>query len=238
MGKVRRIKIFTKGTLNWFDWFLIVGIVVCNLAYMAIAKSVDWMGFAAGVSGLACVVLISKKSISNFLFGIVNAATYAIIAFETHIYGDAALNAFYYFPMQFVGWYNWSRNNGGTNAKGESDESLVKTRYMSVGQRIVWSIICLVGVVGGGYILDNYTLDPEPYKDAFTTVTSVIAMYLMIKAYMEQWIIWFFVNSVSVLVWLGVLLDGDITAGLMVIMWAFYLIVTINGWYFWSKEAS
>ncbi len=230
-----KFKFFTKGTLNWFDWVIIIVNIVCNLAYMLVTGSFDMLVLVAGITGLVCVVLSSKRSISTYLFGIVNAVTYTVVAYNANLMGEVVLNALYYFPMQFIGCYSWIRNNGGINSKGEADESLVKTRMMTRTRRVVCFTISAVFVLLLGWLLDKQTLDPQPYKDAFTTVFSVVAMYLMVRGYVEQWILWFLVNSVSALMWMAILLDGDIAAGFMVIMWIFYLVVTISGWLEWSR---
>ncbi len=234
MGKIR---IFSKGTLTWLDWLIIVVNLVCNMAYMFITGSFDTLALVAGISGLLCVVLSARRSISTFLIGILNAVTYAIVAYNANLLGEVVLNAFYYLPMQFVGFYSWMRHNGGINRNGEEDESLVKPRTMDNVRRVIYGIISTVLIVLLGWLLDKYTLDPQPYKDAFTTVLSVVAMFFMVRGFVEQWLLWFMVNSVSTLMWLGVFIDGDIAAGFMVIMWIFYLIVTINGWLEWSRSS-
>lgn len=250
------MKILSKGTLGMFDWFLIIGIILCSLIYalfslpaaedgnlslaeyaIHIAKHFDWMGFIAGVTGVVCVVLTAKRSIANYIFGIVNVSLYAIISYKAQIYGDAALNALYYFPMQFIGWYQWVRNNGGKNGKGFEDESIVKAKRMSSKERSLFFAGCIVAVISAGYILGRYTADPQPYKDSFTTIFSIAAMYLMVKAYMEQWMLWVMVNAVSVIMWCVVFARGDAHAGLMVIMWIFYLINSLNGLRIWLRAS-
>lgn len=250
------MKVFSKGTLNTFDWFLIIGIILCSLIYALlslptaesgslspagyathIAKHFDFIGFIAGVTGVVCVVLTAKRSIANYIFGIVNVSLYAIISYKSQIYGDAALNALYYFPMQFIGWHQWVKNNGGKNREGNNDESFVKAKRMTQKERLFFFACCTIVVVSVGYILGRYTADPQPYKDSFTTVLSIAAMYLMVKAYMEQWMLWVMINTVSVIMWCMVFTRGDAHAGLMVIMWIFYLMNSINGLRIWLKAS-
>lgn len=231
------MKIFSKGTLSWFDWFLVAGILVTNLLYCILRKEMDIIGFIAGVSGLLCVVLTAKRSVSNYIFGIINVSLYAYISYKSALYGDFILNAFYYFPMQFIGWYSWVKNRGGEDSEGNEDESLVKIKRMTARQRALLLFLCVVSVLVTGYLLETYTDDPQPYKDSFTTVLSVIAMYLMVKAFMEQWILWIAINIVGVVMWYMVFRDGGEHAALMIIMWIFYLANSINGYIIWRKNA-
>ena len=79
--------------------------------------------------------------------------------------------------------------------------------------------------------------DPQPYKDSATTVLSVIAMLLMVRAFMEQWVLWVVVNTISIIMWIIAWMRGDAHAALMVIMWMFYLANSVNGWRIWNKSA-
>lgn len=232
------MKLFNKETLNLFDWFLIIGIISLNVIYSVLTKEFDFIGSLAGISGVMCVVLVAKRSMANYIFGVINVSLYAWIAYKSQIYGDAALNALYYFPMQFIGWYSWIKRNGGKNSKGVTDESIVKTKKMNRTERLFLFATCFILVLLIGYILDRFTNDPQPYKDSVTTVLSVIAMFLMVKTYMEQWVLWVIVNTVSVVMWIVVLYRGDDHAGLMVIMWLFYLANSLNGLRIWNKSAN
>lgn len=229
------MKLFTKDTLAPFDWFLIIGIFTTNIVYSILTEEIDLIGSIAGITGLLCVVLVAKRSMSNYIFGIINVSLYAYISYKSAIYGDALLNALYYLPMQFIGWYAWIGRKGGVNSQGQSDDSLVKTRAMTPLQRVMLFVFCLAFTLIAGYLLDKYTLDGQPYKDSFTTVLSVIAMFLMVRAYLEQWVLWVVVNGVSVIMWCILWLKGGEHAALMVIMWIFYLANSINGLRVWSR---
>lgn len=109
---------------------------------------------------------------------------------------------------------------------------------MNRTERLFLFATCFILVLLIGYILDRFTNDPQPYKDSVTTVLSVIAMFLMVKTYMEQWVLWVIVNTVSVVMWIVVLYRGDDHAGLMVIMWLFYLANSLNGLRIWNKSAN
>ena len=166
------MKIFSKDTLKPFDWFLIIGVIVTNLIYSlsligndGINLSNEIIGSIACITGVLCVVLVAKRSISNYIFGIINVSLYAFISYKSKLYGDAALNAFFYFPMQFVGWFFWVRARGGKNSKGVEDSSLVKSLRMTVNVRILLFIVCAAARLVVGYLLSFYTIYHLPYKD-------------------------------------------------------------------------
>ena len=113
--------------LSPYDWFLIGGVVATNILYSVLSGTIDIVGSVAGVAGVLCVVLVAKGSIWNYLFGIVNVSMYAYISYKASLYGDAVLNALYYVPMQFIGWWQW-RKRGALMSESQSDGEGVQVK--------------------------------------------------------------------------------------------------------------
>ena len=221
--------------LSLYDWFLIVGVIASNVIYSMMTGTLDVLGSLAGITGVLCVVLVAKGSIWNYLFGLVNVSLYAYISYKASLYGDAVLNALYYVPMQFIGWWQW-RKRGAAVSDSEAGGGgvQVKARRFSWSQRAVLAAGCIAAVVAGGFILRHFG-DPQPFKDSTTTVLSIIAQALMALAFMEQWALWIITNIVSVAMWCVCVARGEAHAGVMVIMWVFYLMNSINGLRVWLK---
>lgn len=221
--------------LSLYDWFLIVGVIASNIAYSLLSGNIDVVGSVAGIAGVLCVVLVAKGSIWNYLFGIVNVSMYAFISYKASLYGDAALNAFYYVPMQFIGWWQWRKRGAAlSDAEAEGKGVQVKARRFSMNQRILLGLGCVAAVVSCGFILKSLG-DPQPFKDSATTVLSIVAQALMALAFMEQWALWIITNVISVIMWCICVSRGEAHAAVMVIMWVFYLLNSINGFRVWLR---
>lgn len=221
--------------LSLYDWFLIVGVIVTNALYSVMTGTLDVLGSIAGITGVLCVVLVAKGSILNYVFGLVNVSLYAYISYKASLYGDAALNALYYVPMQFIGWWQWRRRGAAVSEAEAGDNGVqVKARRFTWNQRAVLFICCAVAVVAVGFVLRHFG-DPQPFKDSTTTVLSIVAQALMALAFMEQWMLWIVTNIVSVVMWCICVSRGEAHAGVMVIMWAFYLLNSINGLRVWKR---
>ena len=221
--------------LTGYDWFLIAGVIITNIIYSALTGTMDVVGSIAGITGVLCVVLVAKGSIWNYAFGLVNVSLYAWISYKTALYGDAGLNALYYLPMQFIGWWQW-RKRGAAMSESESagDGVQVKARRLDWSQRVLLVLGCFAAVTAVGFLL-KYLGDPQPFKDSATTVLSIVAQALMALAFMEQWALWIITNVISVIMWGVCVLRGEAHAGVMVIMWVFYLLNSINGFRVWLK---
>ena len=221
--------------LSLYDWFLITGVIASNVIYSVMTGTLDVIGSLAGITGVLCVVLVAKGSIWNYLFGLVNVSLYAYISYKASLYGDAVLNALYYVPMQFIGYWQW-RKRGAAVSQAEADGKgvQVKARRFTWGQRILLALGCTAAVVAGGFILRHFG-DPQPFKDSTTTILSIVAQALMALAFMEQWALWIITNIVSVAMWTVCVARGEAHAGVMLIMWIFYLLNSINGLRVWLK---
>lgn len=233
------MNIMKNKILSFYDYFLILGVIAANIIYSFLTDSLDIIGSVAGITGVLCVVLVAKGSIWNYAFGLVNVSLYAWISYKAALYGDAGLNALYYLPMQFIGWWQW-RKRGAATSKTDaeklsgSEDVRVKARRLNTMQRILLVLGCTAAIIAVGYLL-KYLGDPQPFKDSTTTVLSIVAQALMAMAFMEQWALWIVNNVVSVVMWCVCVSRGDAHAGVMVIMWAFYLLNSINGLRVWLK---
>jgi nicotinamide mononucleotide transporter len=179
-----KTKLFTP-----YEWFLILGVLFSNIIYSVLSGELDILGSIASVTGLLCVVLVAKGNIWNYLFGLINVSLYAYISFKATAYGDAALNALYYVPMQFIGFIAW--------VKRGSVGDQVQARRLSSPTRVLVAELCVIGILLGALLLRHYG-GGQPFKDSTTTVLSIAAQALMAMAFMEQWVLWIITNIVRI----------------------------------------
>ncbi|ELI5798254.1 nicotinamide mononucleotide transporter, partial [Salmonella enterica] len=137
-------------------------------------------------------------------------------------YGNAALNLLYYVPMQFYGMYLWHKNK-------PSNLPDVPTKILTKAQALLTLGVLAVATLGYGSFLAT-TADPFPMLDAFTAVGSVIAMWLMVKQYAEQWLIWIAINIGTVYIWLVTAQSTGASYAILA-MWLVFLGNSIMGAY-------
>ena len=217
-----------KHLLGPFDWFLLVGIVACNIINSIANNSFDIIGTISSIAGIVCVVLCANGSIVNYLFGLINVTLYAYICYKSQLWGAAVLNGLYYTPMQFIGFFQWRKRM----QSGQS--TLVVPRKMDTKWRIITGIVCVAAIVVCSLILVK-TGDAKPWQDGASTMLCVIAMILMVKAYMEQWVLWNLSNALFLAMWVTLFIKGEPHSGPMVIMWVFYLVNSIRGQIEWNR---
>jgi nicotinamide mononucleotide transporter len=187
-----------------------------------------WIGLTASITGMICVVLVAKGKISNYYFGFINIVAYAYVAYQNRYFGDFMLNAFFYFPMQFIGLYYWIKHRNKAKTK---DDVLVT--YIGGKEKLLWLLLCVFGTILYGMFLQGIN-GRLPMIDSTTTVLSVVATFLMIKRVSEQWLLWIIVDVISIYMWVYRIWQGsgDIS---MIVMWTAFLINALYGYYNWKK---
>jgi nicotinamide mononucleotide transporter len=143
----------------------------------------------AVIFGLASVWSMKKESILAFPFGIINVLGYVYLSFSKQLYALSVINLFFAM-MSVYGWYNWSRDRGNEN-------EVVISRCS--GREYIWNILAIIifyFIIR--MVLQKYTDSPVPGWDAFTTSLYIIAMWLLARKKIENWITWIIGDIISI----------------------------------------
>jgi nicotinamide mononucleotide transporter len=152
-------------------------------------QQLSWIEAIAVFMGITSVYFSTKQHIWVYPTGIVSVLIYVWICFDYGLYADMGINA-YYFGMSIYGWYLW-------NTPKKGGEALAVTwldgRGWLVSLAIFFgSFLLLV------FVLLEFTDSTVPYWDSFTTASAFVAMWLMAKKKVENWIFWILTDIVSI----------------------------------------
>ena len=196
------------------------------------------------VMGVASTVLSANGIIWTFIFGILDVVFCTIVAADNGLWGNFALHAFYFLPMQFVGIWQWRKRG----ASGTSSE--VKARRLTGKQRWMWAGGIVLGLAvsyAALLAIKCRTVAPDQvnrmqvFFDAAVFTFNIAGQILMSLAYFEQWIVWVLVNISSILLWGSTMVSSDASSYtvVMFIKYCFYLVNSLNGlriWYNLSRS--
>lgn len=206
-------------------WLLFAVTAIVAISFV---RGENAIGIISAVTGAACVVLTGKGKLSAYIFGLVNIVLYAYISYRATLYGETMLNLLYYLPMQFVGWFAWKKHMDFRSGE------VVKRRLTRKGRLISLAAIA-VGTFFYGFVLKKMG-DMLPFLDAFTTVASIYAMFVSIKRFAEQWIVWVVIDAFSIYMWATAFASSsEYIATLM--MWCVYLVNAIIMFCKWMGES-
>lgn len=171
----------------------------------------------ATVLGLIQGVLVMLNKRSNWIFYILQMILLLIFSLMNHLYGDV-FNNIIYIVMGIIGLILWNR-----------DQDTNKVSRTNTLEKIIYILVICIGTILVSIILRN-TSDPLPILDAFTTVSSFVATYYMMKRKVDTWVIWF-INDIFYAVEYFILPNQAIYLFVLNIIWAFMAIGSYINWY-------
>ena len=170
-----KVKDFFKGWSKFELCWLVLSTVI--MIVLSIIWGDNTLALISGITGILGVVLAAKGKVSTYFFATINVAIYAYLTFNNHLYGEFMLNAFYYIPMNFIGFYLWSRHKDEKSGEVEGKALTPKQIVILLAATAVIVIIYwqILTHLGGQLAL----------IDAMSTVFSVIAMRTMGHSFLE-----------------------------------------------------
>lgn len=217
-----------------FDYsFLGLGLAIQVATYLITNRlspgSLTPLSLVSGMLGICSVCLAAQGNIWTYLFGFAQVATYTWLCLEQNLYGEVAINAYYFLTMIY-GVYVWRKRLAVSGERSE-EKYTVRTRQLrrEVFLLIVLASIAVSWLVGWG--LARWTDDTQPYLDAFTTVPALVAQVLMILVYRQHWYLWLAVDILSVVLWLRA---GDYC---MTAQYVFWCCNCVYGFIRWTQHS-
>ena len=146
---------------------------------------IEWLGV---LTGLLYVILISFKNITAWLFALLSSSIYVYLCFISNLFLETGLQLFYV-AMAIFGWLKWKKDSL------ENETNIIKWDYRLhlLNILISGSLTFIIG-----YIFDNFTSQANPYTDAFSTIFSLVATFMVTKKVLENWIYWVFIDAVCI----------------------------------------
>lgn len=177
----------------------------------------------AATLGLINLVLIARRTIWNYPFGIAMVCLYFIVFWQARLYSAAGLQVFF-LGAQLYGWWYWRQASDGTTP--------VPVRRLGHNGRLVALIAGTVITLILGFAMSRLTDAAAPWLDAGNAGWSMVAQILTDRRHVESWPLWIAINILSI--WLYASQGLMATAGL----YAVFLCIAAWGWDNWRRAAA
>ncbi|MBV5262122.1 nicotinamide mononucleotide transporter, partial [Synechococcus moorigangaii CMS01] len=146
-------------------------------------------------------------------------------AYANGLYGEVYLNLFFFVPTGIIGYVMWYRHL--------AQDKTVEMRQLDWLQRCVVIVLCIGCTLALGSILSINPQQNTPFIDATTNVLSVVATFLMMWRYKEQWLLYIVLNMVTIGMWFLRFRAGGAAGDLMILMWSLFLLNALFGYWRW-----
>lgn len=207
----------------------------------------DWklaLQIAGVILGLLYLYLEYKADIRLWIVGLLMPLVHGTLYFRSGLYADFGMQM-YYVAAGIYGMAAWivADRRGKTAADAqdspaaedtgtEKDTDAAGIRFTP---RKVWLPVAAAYAVlhlALYLFLSCCTDSTVPFWDAFTTAVSVVAMWMLSRKYVEQWLLWCVTDAATVALYLykGI----PLTACLYLL----YTVLAVAGWRKWRRAAS
>jgi nicotinamide mononucleotide transporter len=177
---------------------------------------------AAALLGVINVLLVVRRSMWNYPFGIAMVALYFFVFWDAKLYSDALLQIFF-LTIQFYGWWAWSR--------ADRVDHGVAVGWMDRGARLRWLVLTIAGILVWGAGMARFTDAAAPMADATVAGLSVAAQILQSLRRVESWLLWVAVDvlAIGLFAWRGL--------GVTAALYALFLVLAVTGLFEWKRKA-
>lgn len=187
----------------------------------------NYLELAGTLVGLVYLWLEYKASIYLWIASIIMPAIYIFVYYRAGLYADFGINI-YYLLASLYGWFTWRLRKPAAEAEtSQQDDSGITHLPL----RYLLPLLVLFGILftGIGIVLIRWTDSTVPWLDSFTTALSIIALWMLARKYVEQWLAWIAVDAVCC----GLYFYKDLY--FTAILYGFYTVIAIFGFLKWKQ---
>ena len=168
---------------------------------------------------VAYVLLAVYQRRLCWIAAIASAALYIVIFWQVQLYLEAALQVFY-IVMAIYGWFAWSR----------TPDAVESIRTWPLRHHLVACLLLLTLSLATGVAMSALTDAASPFVDAATTLSALLATWMVANKLLENWLYWIAIDIASV----GLYLSRGLT--LTAILFAGYVLLAGWGYLTWRKQ--
>ena len=192
----------------------------------------DWkliLQIAGVLLGLTYLWLEYRADIRLWIVGLVMPVVHGALYFKAGLYADCSMQV-YYVLAGLSGWAVWRRARRRTapEAAKKAPATIVHTPLEQIPGLVAVYVAAHAAIY---LLLVRFTNSTVPFWDAGTTAASIVAMWMLSRKQVEQWLVWLAVDMVTVGLYFykGI----PLTAGL----YALYSVLAVAGYLRWRQMA-
>jgi nicotinamide mononucleotide transporter len=157
-------------------------------AFSQVAQLTHLEAFAA-VLGVINIVLIARRSVLNYPFGVAMVCLYFVVFADARLYSAAGLQIFF-LASQLYGWWYWRRA-----ATGSAPVPVRPITRRGLALAVAGGAI---GTLALGLLMSRLTNAAAPWWDATNAAWSMVAQLLTDRRIIESWPLWVAIDILSI----------------------------------------
>lgn len=182
---------------------------------------------------LLSVWLTIRQNAWGWLFSILSSATYAVVFFESRLYGDASLQLVF-ITVSAWGWYHWLHASRTVHVVSEpSATTVARTLAVSRLDKRGWLLGATAWLASFGLLwlfLSRCTDTDVPVIDGFLTAGSLLGQVLLSQKKIENWMVWIAVD----ILYVGLYAHKGLHVTM--VLYTLFIFMAIAGLRTWRRE--
>jgi nicotinamide mononucleotide transporter len=175
------------------------------------------------VLGLLYLWLEYRANIWLWIVGAIMPCVHCVLYYKSGLYADCAMQG-YYILAGLYGLVVWLMGKKRT-------EKPLKIAHTPL--QLALPLLVVYGALHAAmyYLLTEFTDSTVPFWDAMTTAMSMVAMWMLSRKYIEQWLVWLVVDAITVglYIYKGIPLTG--------MLYGLYTALAVVGYLRWRRQA-
>jgi nicotinamide mononucleotide transporter len=185
------------------------GLLLMNFSHIETIAAISNMIYVFGAA-------LHKRWCWYFAF--VGSLLYALVFAQQKLYLEACLQLFY-MGVALQGWYLWSN----------SRDKISGIIQLSLNQSILHVCILLPSALITGYLFLRFSDASQPFLDASLSIFSIYATWLAVKKYLQNWLLWILIDSISAAWFLSRQMYPT------AILFLVYVVMAVAGFVLWKR---
>lgn len=183
----------------------------------------NWMDVLGTTLGILYIYLELKENAWMWVVGSVMPVIYFFVLWDKGVYGDCATEV-YAFLAGLYGLYVWLRGSRRQGDKLPITRTPPRMRRVLVGVTLVlWGVLA--------FIL-KHTDSTVAYIDALSTAFYLVALWMLARKYLEQWLMWLVCDALSTGLYIYKGIYGR------ALLYGLYTLLALYGYQQWKKKMS
>lgn len=213
------------GTLS-LRFYSLLFILCVLLVTLSIISGGGALSIIVALCGILYAFFAGEGKYVCFFFGLVYSCLYAYIAYEIGLYGDMMLNLFY-LPINLLGIFWWKTHQNQEKSK------IIITSLSTRGKLFCAFVVVVLSAGYGAYLQSLDSL--YPYLNSFSVVAQVVAFYLQVKRYVQNYFLVTLANVVSIVIW-GLIYDVSQEQIAQLLTMIVFFFVGVYYYFVWRRE--
>ncbi len=152
----------------------------------------SWLEIAANLTVAASIFLAARNSIWTWWTTFVGCGLFAVLCWQTQLYADFTLQLF------FIGTAVWGLRSWRASSVGNEQHASRPIQSIALKPFTLYALAAITVAAAYALLLHLFTDAYAPFWDSLVLTLSVLAQFLLVRRYLENWWCWLVVNTIAV----------------------------------------